>query len=119
MLLEKQGLVIAFDQEHAAFADRLREPKTIDLLRQIAEKDSDGPVNIRIEVAGDDPAEPVQAPKPTVSRPAPAPRDELLQQARSDPGVKKLLREFGAQVVDIRPLESRTPETPTDAEDSS
>ena len=129
VLLEKQGLVIAFDQEHAAFADRLREPKTIDLLRQIAEKDSDGPVNIRIEVAGGDPAEPapeppkrttrVQAPKPTVSRPAPAARDELLQRARSEPGVKKLLREFGAQVVDIRPLELRTPETPTDAEDSS
>jgi hypothetical protein len=28
----------------------------------------------------------------------------LLERARQEPGIKKLLREFGAQVVDIRPL---------------
>lgn len=33
------------------------------------------------------------------------PRQELMDSARSDPGVERLLREFGAQVVDIRPLE--------------
>jgi len=31
--------------------------------------------------------------------------DGLLEKATSEPGVKKLLREFGAQVLDIRPLE--------------
>ena len=46
-------------------------------------------------------------------------RKELLEQARNEPGVKKLLREFGAQVVDIRPLELHTPQPATDAEDPS
>ena len=46
-------------------------------------------------------------------------RNELLEQARNEPGVKKLLREFGAQVVDIRPLELHAPEPATDVEDPS
>ena len=29
----------------------------------------------------------------------------LLEKAKNEPGVKKLLREFGAQVVEIRPLD--------------
>jgi DNA polymerase-3 subunit gamma/tau len=48
------------------------------------------------------------------SSPSPPPqrrgRGELLEQAKKDPGVNRLLREFGAQVVDIRPLAaSKTP----------
>jgi hypothetical protein len=31
-------------------------------------------------------------------------RKELMETAHGDPGVRQLLREFGAQVVDIRPL---------------
>jgi hypothetical protein len=31
---------------------------------------------------------------------------QLLSQARSEPGVDRLLREFGAQVVDIKPLQA-------------
>jgi hypothetical protein len=33
-----------------------------------------------------------------------ATRKELMETAQGDPGVRQLLREFGAQVVDIRPL---------------
>jgi hypothetical protein len=32
-------------------------------------------------------------------------RGSLIEKATSEPGVRKLLREFGAQVIDIRPLE--------------
>jgi len=54
-----------------------------------------------------------EEPKKTGRPAAPAPpakrrvkKDEsLLEKAKSEPGVKKLLREFGAQVVDIRPLD--------------
>lgn len=31
-----------------------------------------------------------------------------MKQVQDDEGVRKLLREFGAQVVEIRPLEIRT-----------
>jgi len=34
----------------------------------------------------------------------PPSRNELMESAKSDPGVRHLLREFGAQVLDIRPL---------------
>ena len=41
---------------------------------------------------------------------------ELMDLARSEPGVKRLLHEFGAQVLDIRPLEkSRAPAGNRDA----
>lgn len=39
-------------------------------------------------------------------------RLSLLDRARSEPGVRKLLAEFGAQVVDIRPLEAARPLDP-------
>ncbi len=49
---------------------------------------------------------------------APAPRDgrgdapdrrKLIEMARKDPGVAKLLHEFGAQIVEIKPLELAVP----------
>ncbi len=115
-------------------ADRLRVPETVELLRQTAEKITGSSVNIRIEsgdgvqTATEEPppnAELAAPPKPPATESArgktphgaqPS-RNELLEQARKEPGVKKLLREFGAQVVDIRPLEIHTPEPATDVED--
>ena len=43
-----------------------------------------------------------------------ADREGLLRQATREPGVKKLLREFGAQVIDIRPLEAPRDLLPTE-----
>ena len=43
-----------------------------------------------------------------VTRAVEPPQEGLLERARNEPGVQKLLYEFGAQVVEIRPLE--TPE---------
>jgi DNA polymerase-3 subunit gamma/tau len=138
ILLDGQALVISFDREHKVLGDRLREPQTVELLRTIAEKVAAGPVNIRIESgAAATPLSPPPAPVPDATKAAPATakptattgakkvtqstseRGKLLEQARSEPGVQKLLREFGAQVVDIRPLEIRTPETMVDVEDPS
>jgi len=54
-------------------------------------------------------AEPAAAEPPRV---APAPSidyRELLEKARHEPGVERLLREFGAQVIDIRPLDAPRP----------
>jgi len=161
ILLDGQALVISFDKEHSVVADRLRAAETVDLLRNIAEKVTGNPVNIRIESGPAEPVAdvrpvdaataspatpdpvPVASPEPPATqaappaktppaavkpRPAAASRKEpqsssergrLIEQARSEPGVQKLLREFGAQVVDIRPLEIRTPETVVDVEDPS
>jgi DNA polymerase-3 subunit gamma/tau len=133
VLFDGQALVIAFDGEHEVFAERLRATKTVELLRQTAEKIAGEPVNIRIEVANGSalpetpqPREKTTAPKPRAkvqtrdeASPVPPGRDELLERARGEPGVKKLLREFGARVVDIRPLEIRSPRNATDVEDPS
>jgi hypothetical protein len=44
--------------------------------------------------------------QPNLAAPSSDPQAaQLLERASGEPGVKKLLREFGAQVVDIRPLE--------------
>ena len=123
ILLDGQALVIVFEKENAVVADRLRASETVELLRQTAEKITGGPVNIRIE-SGDGVKTAAEEPPPnagltTPPKPPPAGRNELLEQARKEPGVKKLLREFGAQVVDIRPLELNTPEPASDVEDPS
>ncbi|NIM02042.1 MAG: DNA polymerase III subunit gamma/tau [Acidobacteria bacterium] len=134
ILLDGQALVVSFGKEDAVVAERLRDAETVDLLRQAAERISGAQVNIRIESDGgpeataEQPAPPkpaapdTVAPETAASKPktrarARPGRDELLEQARSEPGVKKLLREFGAQVVDIRPLEVATPEPAADVED--
>ncbi|MHC4429565.1 MAG: hypothetical protein ACYS0D_13320, partial [Planctomycetota bacterium] len=53
------------------------------------------------------------APPTERSAPASSPgRGGLLERATTEPGVKKLLREFGAQVVDIRPLTAPPAEEP-------
>ena len=122
ILLDGQALVIAFEKENELVADRLRTPETVELLRRTAEKIMGGPVNIRIESSNGvktaakepQPAESTRLDTPQGARSGP---NELLEQARNEPGVKKLLREFGAQVVDIRPLELNAPEPATDVED--
>ena len=53
-----------------------------------------------------EPATPARAERPSKEDGAgTGSREELMAVARSEPAVQKLLREFGAQVVDIRPLE--------------
>ena len=135
VLFEGEALVIAFEKENAVVAERLRTPETVDLLRKTAEKITGGHVNIRIEAANGEESVAVQPPPAGESKTVPPKppatesaaketpdgavrgRAELLELARKEPGVKKLLREFGAQVVDIRPLEFHTPEPATDVED--
>jgi hypothetical protein len=52
------------------------------------------------------PVSPTGDPARRAAAPKRPPEDSnLLNEATSEPGVKKLLRDFGAQVVEIRPLE--------------
>ena len=142
IVLEGEGLVVAFAKEHRVIADRLRDTETLELLRQQAESVTGNAVNVRID-AGEAAAKPAAkpaaapaakaapAPEPAAPKEAAPPeaaptggpvgsKNELLERAKGEPGVKKLLREFGAQVVDIRPLTAQpivdTLEEPEDSE---
>ena len=70
------------------------------------------------------PEELESAPPEKRAQPSPDPpargqvdRGALLKRAESEPGIQKLLETFGAQVVDIRPLQP-SPERVTGGPDS-
>jgi DNA polymerase-3 subunit gamma/tau len=137
VMLDGQALVLSYDPTHRVIADRLKETETLEFLRAEAARVVDGPVNIRIEIGGEGaapaattPAAQPAAPQPASARPpaeptaavtprqpssmrapgeklSPKEKSALIDQAKSEPGVQKLLREFGAQVVDIRPLDAQ------------
>jgi len=118
-------VVVRFESGAELLAKPLQRKESLALLQQLARTACDG-AGLRIEVggaptapgAGDERASKASAPAP--GRPA-APRASgggsskrsLLEDAKQEPGVKKLLREFGAQVVEVRPLEM--PKAPVDA----
>ena len=106
---------------------QLEQEESLQLLHRIAEQIAGAAVPVRIELGGSaqHPAPPraaAAAPlpaaesKPVPSRPSrkrrpsqdSAPNDGLLNEARKEPGVRKLLDTFGAQVVEIGPLELST-----------
>jgi len=114
-------LSLAFDAGHAALAQTLQRKESLAQLMKHAGALAGQTVEVQIEVASAAPAprpaaqkEPKEKKKtaprqdnPRKSAPEPnGPGGDLLSQARKDPGVKKLLKEFGAQVVEIRPLEA-------------
>ena len=106
--LRESDLLIQFSDEHAAMAQPLMRDDGLDLLRKHAGEIAGRPVQVRISVGGDaPPASPGEA-LPTEKAPAPAQsrisKSDLIERAKQDPGVKKLLREFGAQVLEIRPM---------------
>jgi DNA polymerase-3 subunit gamma/tau len=123
--LDGGTLAIRFESGKEAMIRQIERKDSVDLLQRHAARLTGGPVRLHIG------AEPVptgaeDAPHPgaasvrpparesgtpsrerrTARPPQREPRSALLDRARQDPGVQKLLREFGAQVVDIRPLEA-------------
>jgi hypothetical protein len=87
-------------------------------LEALAAKTLGRPLSLRIAGAPDKPppesarsSNPLAdepAARPTPSTPGPeadgASRLQLMERARQDPGVQRVLREFGAQIIDVRPL---------------
>ena len=134
-------LIIRFPDSMEAVKRQVETRESLQLLREQAERVAGGRVEIRIELSA---ATPTPAPPPAGSKskrsdtkratpvepapasesakrtapPKPAASDTggLLEQARSEPGVQKLLDAFGAHVVEIRrhdePAEKRTPGRP-------
>ena len=81
-----------------------------------------GAIEIRIGAEQASPAHSALAKSGGTSAPAMAPsavhgsREEIYEQARRDPGIKRLLSEFGAQIVDVRPLDTPPPSDGTGPE---
>ena len=126
--LEDGAIRIAYPPALDGIRKVVEREENLATLRRCALESFGKPLEVRIEagaaaVRAEPPAEapPVPAvaaapprPNAAVARQAPAPasRDDsssLLDRARSEPAIRKLLSEFGAQVIEIRPLEAVRP----------
>ena len=123
------ALVIHLAKGMEALGRQLNRTENLEVLVKHAAGLLGRTVRVMIDSAADAATPPVVAestPRATqhqaaASEPKKAPRREpaakrkvkdegLLDKAKNEPGIKKLLREFGAQVVDIRPLDPPNPE---------
>ena len=111
-------LRVRFEAGMEALKRTLEQADSLELLRKEAAPDG-GRLEVRAEIA---PGEPTRTEAPAAVRPTPktpvAPRKQppppvegrevsgsLLDRIRAEPAVGKLLDAFGAQVVDVRPLD--------------
>jgi hypothetical protein len=127
------GLTVRFPPGMEAVKRQVESRQSLALLREEAERVAGGRVRVRVELSADGaavetaapPASPAKARDGGASRPVPpepaapvqkprATSDEsggLLEQARSKPGVQKLMDAFGAHVVEIRRHDGPTKRT--------
>ncbi len=120
IVLDEGVLTIRFSPGPDVVHRVVEREENLAFLRECAARHLGKPVLVRVArvpsvsaSAADSPAarregrlaDPAQAPE----RGAPPDRDALLERARSEPGVRKLLTEFGAQIVEIRPLDAPSP----------
>jgi hypothetical protein len=130
-------LTIAYDAGGAALKKQLEQKESLELLRTSAERLAGKSIEVQVVSvdAGGGPETPVTPAPETTARSAatPPPRKpqrksapprqrrrtteqgRLIDEARRNPGVAKLLDSFGAQVVEIVPLELPA-DTPGDPE---
>jgi len=104
-------LVVSFGPSDAGMRRMLLGDDNVRSIQEIAAQTLGRPLALR--VAG--PSEGVApAPNPAAAGPSPdgteESRHELTERALKDPVVSRLLNEFGAQVVDVRPLRSAVEE---------
>ncbi|HEX6850881.1 MAG TPA: DNA polymerase III subunit gamma/tau [Candidatus Polarisedimenticolaceae bacterium] len=115
--LEGDDVVVAFSPGAEAVRRMFERDDTVAFVRQLAVEVFGSSLGLRFEsgdVAAAVPASasatagpaasPTVSPDETSSDPAPT-RQQLFDGARRDPSIQRLLREFGAQIVDVRPLE--------------
>jgi hypothetical protein len=100
------ALIVRLEDGMDSLARQLGRKENLEVLVDHAARISGRTLRILVDTGG------TEHPKRTggQARRAGAPKkppgdSNLLDEATSEPGVKKLLRDFGAQVVEIRPLE--------------
>jgi hypothetical protein len=114
--LDGNVLCVRFEAGMEALKRTLEQPESLELLRKEAAPDG-GRLEVRAEIAPGEPGRSTAppAPKPPAASEPPASRSKvpatpevsgsLLDRIREEPAVGKLLDAFGAQVVDVRPLD--------------
>lgn len=105
VIADGEHLILSFDEEQKSVVGPLQHKGGLEQLDRAARKILGRPVRTKIEV-GAQATGPPSATEAPARETAPAEAttgDALIERARSEPGVRRLLREFGAQVVDIRP----------------
>jgi len=137
LVLDAGELLIRIPAGMQAVKGQVESRQSLTLLRDEARRLTGETVQVRVEVAKEEdaiavppaepkpeptastPAAPVETapakPQPATARPAEPAPDGLLDQARDEPGVRKLMDAFGAQVVKIRRHDESTKTTRTDA----
>jgi hypothetical protein len=117
IVVQDGALRVTFPAGNEALERQLQRKENVETLGRFAREITGRKVRVAIEngeakAPADPEPEKPDPPAREAARPQGRPgRSELMQRATSDPGVKKLLHEFGAQVVDIRPLGSKNLET--------
>jgi len=116
--LDGNVLVIRFGDGAGAIRKRLENPDSRTLLARVACEVAGRDITVRTSDSagsGREPGAATEAPRvgSVPGRGGPGAESAgatLLERAKNEPGVKKLLLEFGAQVVEIRPLDAPGPE---------
>jgi DNA polymerase III gamma/tau subunit len=110
--MEVQGdqAIIRFPAGAESFKSQAEREETTALLNSCAVEAAGRPLTLRIELdAGNGSPKGAAAGAGNTGQRRPrGDRRQLMEMAGSDPAVKHLLREFGAQIVDIRPLDPDT-----------
>ncbi len=110
--LEGDCAVIRFPADAESFKSQAEREETLTLLQACASQAGGRPLVLRIELqegaaTRTGSSRSGGAGERGPQRPS-GDRRELMEAAGSEPAVKHLLREFGAQIVDIRPLDPET-----------
>ena len=124
---------IAFPPESDAVGRQMTRKESIDLLESVAAeaagtrmrvvvsagpraRTAPAPPGVRTETHGPAPSAPEPPDSPGPPDSSDPNRDQLLKGAKREPGISKLLKEFGANIVDIRPLAPPLVDAPQAAE---
>ncbi len=99
--LRGEELVIGFSDTMEAIKRQVETKESLSLIGQEAERLSGRPVKVRVELGSAPAANAAAAPLPNAKSSAGGAADDLLEEARREPGVQKLMDAFGAHVVGI------------------
>ena len=94
--------MIGFPDTMEAIQRQVETKDSLSLIGREAERLSGGPVKVRIERQSTPPVTAAAAPLPDAKSSSDGDVDGLLEVARQEPGVQKLMDAFGAHVVGIQ-----------------
>jgi DNA polymerase-3 subunit gamma/tau len=127
-----EELVIHLD---ASLAPPLKRRECLEVVQRCAQEIAGRPFRVQVDSAGDKASEPAPPERSHEAAPRPAPAPEpnrrmppeadagatgkaneengnLMDRAKRDPGVRQLLREFGAQVIEVKPRSEQPSDKP-------